>query len=169
MKYIVTLVLILTAFGLSAQHEISSAGLRSGGISGISIKLIDDDFSAVEIIPGFQRNGFKLTGLIQRYKPIQTSRISNLFMFSGLGAHAGFERYTTEDTKVIDGISYYSNRKVVSPVVGADLNLGIEYHFESVPFQVSLDYKPYFELFGQKIFRIDFWDIGFTVRYVLNN
>jgi hypothetical protein len=151
-----------------AQQEIHAAGLRSGGISGISIKLIDD-LDAMEIIAGVQRNGFKLTGIIQKYKPIQVRRIANLFMFSGLGAHAGFERYTDEESRTIDGFTYYSYRKVVSPVIGGDLNLGIEYRFESVPFHVSLDYKPYFELFGRKIFRLDLWDIGFTVRYLINN
>jgi hypothetical protein len=168
MKYLIALILIITEVGLFAQNSITSAGLRSGGISGISIKLLDDELSSVEIITGVQRNGLKLTGLIQKYKPIQTRRIANLFMYSGLGAHAGYEKYTKEDSKIVDGVSYYSYRKVVSPVIGGDLIAGLEYHFESVPFQVSLDYKPYFELFGKKIFRLDFWDIGFTVRYVFN-
>lgn len=167
MKYILTFFLVITALTITAQREVSSAGLRSGGVSGISIKLIDD-MNAMEIIAGVQRNGFKLTGLIQKNNPIEVRRIANLYMISGLGAHAGFERYTAEETKMIDGITYYSYRKVVAPVIGGDLNIGIEYHFESVPFQVSLDYKPYFELFGKKIFRLDFWDIGFTVRYVIN-
>ncbi|MBM3437300.1 MAG: hypothetical protein FJY07_13930 [Bacteroidetes bacterium] len=168
MKYIITFFLIITGLALTAQREISSAGLRSGGISGISIKLINDDLSGMEIIAGVQRNGFKLTGLIHKYKPIEARRIANLYMYSGLGAHAGFERYTDEKTKMVDGVSYYSHRKVVAPIIGGDLNVGLEYHFESVPFQVSLDYKPYFELFGRKIFRLDLWDIGFTVRYVIN-
>lgn len=167
-KIIFTAIILIMGYTLSAQESIESVGLRGGGLSGMTIKLMDEDLSAVEIILGFQRNGMKMTGMVQRFKPIKTDRISNLYVFSGLGAHAGFERWDEEETQVVDGVTYYANRRVVSPVVGGDLIIGLEYHFESVPFHVSLDYKPYMEFFGEKIFRIDFWDIGFSVRYVIN-
>ncbi len=168
-KYIITTIIILSGFVLKAQNESTSIGLRGGGISGMTVKIMDDDLSAVEILFGFQRDGLKMTGMLQRFKPIKTDRISNLYVFSGLGAHAGFERWEEENTQIVNGITYYSYRKVISPVVGGDLIVGLEYHFESVPFNVSLDYKPYIEFFGEKIFRIDFWDIGFSIRYVINN
>ena len=167
-KIIITAIIIFMGYTVSAQEGVESIGLRGGGLSGMTIKLIDEDLSAVEIILGFQRNGLKMTGMVQRFKPIKTDRISNLYVFSGLGAHAGFERWDEEETQVVDGVTYYANRRVVSPVVGGDLMIGLEYHFESVPFHVSLDYKPYMEFFGEKIFRIDFWDIGFSVRYIIN-
>jgi hypothetical protein len=168
-KFIITSIIIFSGLVIIAQDGSSAIGLRGGGISGMSIKLIDEDLSAVEILFGFQRNGLKMTGMLQRFKPIKTDRISNLYVFSGLGAHAGFERWDDEETQVVNGVTYYSSRKVVSPVIGGDLIVGLEYHFESVPFNVSLDYKPYIEFFGEKIFRIDFWDIGFSIRYVINN
>ncbi len=151
-----------------AQDENSTIGLRGGGVSGMTVKLIDADLRAMEIILGYQRNGLKMVGMVQRYKPIKTDRISNLYVFSGLGARAGFERYDKEETQVIDGITYYSYRRITTPVVGGDMIIGLEYQFESVPFNVSLDYKPYMEFFGEKFFRIDFWDIGFSIRYVIN-
>ena len=166
--FIITTIIILSGFVIMAQDGSSAIGLRGGGISGMTIKLIDEDFSAMEIIFGSQRNGLKMTGMLQRFKPIKTDRINNLYVFSGLGAHAGFERWDEEDKIIVNGVNYYSYRKVISPVIGADLIIGLEYHFESVPFNVSLDYKPYMEFFGEKIFRIDFWDIGFSVRYVIN-
>jgi len=167
-KHILATLIILSGFVVMAQDGSSAIGLRGGGISGMTIKLIDEDLSAVEILLGFQRNGLKMTGMLQRFKPIKTDRISNLYVFSGLGAHAGFERWDEEQSQTVDGVTYYSYRKVVSPVVGGDLIVGLEYHFESVPFHVSIDYKPYMEFFGEKIFRIDFWDIGFSLRYVIN-
>jgi hypothetical protein len=167
-KIIIAAIIILSGFVVMAQDGSSAIGLRGGGLSGMTIKLVDDDLRAVEILFGFQRNGMKMTGMLQRFKPIKTDRISNLYMFSGLGAHAGFERWDQEETQVISGVTYYSYHRAVSPVIGGDLIVGIEYHFESVPFHVSLDYKPYMEFFGEKIFRIDFWDIGFSVRYIIN-
>jgi len=44
---------------------------------------------------------------------------------------------------------------------------GAEYHFESIPMHISLDYKPYFEFFGIEDFRLDLWDIGFSIRYAI--
>jgi hypothetical protein len=167
-KYIITALFIFSGYMMLAQDGSSAIGLRGGGISGMSIKLLDEDRNAVEILIGHQRNGLKLTGLLQHFKPIKTDRISNLYVFSGLGAHAGFERWEFEETQIVDGVTYYSYRNMVSPVIGGDIIIGLEYHFESVPFQISLDYKPYMEFFGEKIFRIDFWDIGFSIRYVIN-
>ena len=168
-KQVLTLIAIFIGFAVSAQVESTAIGLRGGGISGMTIKKIDHDYSGFEILLGYQRHGMRLTGLIEKFKPIKTNRIANLYVYSGFGAHAGYVRYDEHKTKTVDEIPYYSARKVISPVIGADLILGIEYHFESVPFQISLDYKPYLEFFGEKIFRIDFWDIGFSLKYVLNN
>lgn len=167
-KFIITAIIIFSGLIIIAQEGSSAIGLRGGGLSGMTVKLIDDDMRAVEILFGFQRNGMKMTGMLQRFRPIKTDRISNLYVFSGLGAHAGFEQWDEEETQEVNGFTYYSYHRAISPVIGGDLIVGLEYHFESVPFQVTLDYKPYMEFFGEKIFRIDFWDIGFSLRYVIN-
>jgi hypothetical protein len=164
------LLIILTIYGIAgfAQNTSTSIGLRGGGVSGLSIKIIDDDFSATEMILGFQMNGFRFTGLVQKYKPIAIHRIANFFFVSGIGGHAGYIKYNDSQRTIVDGVEYYSYREKIAPVIGADLMLGFEYRFESIPINISLDYKPYFELFGQQTFRMDFWDIGFTLRYNFN-
>ena len=107
--------------------------------------------------------------MIEKLRPIREDRIAGLFIISGIGAHAGYISYNEDMSRVINGIKYYSYRKKYSPIIGADLMVGIEYHFESVPFNISLDYKPYMEFFGEKTFKIDFWDIAFSLRYRINN
>ena len=169
MKKFLTILFVLTGVILYAQRESSSIGLRGGGVSGMTYKLVDYDLSAVEIIVGYQRGGMRLTGLIEKLKPIKTDRIANLYVITGLGAHAGYVQYRKRKTKTVDGTTYYSNQRVYAPIIGGDLIIGLEYHFESVPINISLDYKPYMEFFGERVFRIDFWDIGFSIRYVLNN
>ncbi len=82
-----------------AQLESTSIGLRGGGVSGMTIKLVDYDLSAVEIIVGYQRQGMKMVGLIEKYRPIKTDRIANLFIVTGLGAHAGYVKYDEYKTK----------------------------------------------------------------------
>jgi hypothetical protein len=169
MNKILTIVFILSGFGSMAQHEDFSVGLRLGGLSGFSAKWFDDDLRAVELIAGGRNDGFRLTGLLQKFKPIKTDRIANLYYFTGLGAHAGFESHTFESSYYINGFKYYSYHKVTSPVIGGDLVLGLEYRFESVPVNMSVDFKPYFDVYRYDSFRIDFFDIGFTIRYLISN
>ena len=169
MKTVVLTILILSGFVLQAQDKMTSLGLRAGGLSGISFKFVDEDLSAFEIIAGNQWDGFRVTGLVQKYKPLATDRISGLYMFSGFGAHSGFTRFRKNKEKVVDGIRYYSNNKRTSPIIGADFIIGMEYHFESIPFHFSVDYKPYFDFFGEDFFRPDLWDFGFTIKYLINS
>lgn len=168
MKQFFTIVLILIGITVNAQENETSIGLRSGGVSGLSIKFIDDNLSALEIILGYQNDGFRFVGLIEKCKPVAIHRIANFFFVSGIGGHAGYTRYDDYRTIRIDGVEYYSYDRKVSPIIGADMMLGFEYHFESLPINISLDYKPYFELFGQQTFRTDFWDLGFSIRYAIN-
>jgi hypothetical protein len=169
MKKLFTIYFILLGTIVFSQPESTSIGLRGGGVSGFSIKMIDYDFKAFELVVGYQNGGARLLGMIQKLRPIREDRIAGLFVISGIGAHTGYITYDESLVKMVNGIQYYSYSKKYAPIIGADLMLGIEYQFESVPFNISLDYKPYMEFFGEKTFRIDFWDIGFSLRYRINN
>jgi len=168
MKQLLIIILVMFVSTSFAQEKSFSMGLRGGGVSGLSLKFFDDDLSGVEMIIGHQMDGFRFTGIVQKYKPVALHRIANFYFVSGMGAHTGYIQYDDYETKIVDGIEYYSYQRKVAPIIGVDLMLGFEYHFESVPINISMDYKPYFELFGQKDFRIDFWDFGFSLRYVFN-
>lgn len=168
MKNILFILLIISGMGAYAQKSSTSLGLRGGSVSGLSMKFLDDDLSALEFIIGYQHDGFRFVSLIQKYTPVAVHRIANFYFVSGFGAHTGLSQFDEYKQQVVDGIEYYSYRRKNSPVIGADMSFGFEYRFEAVPIDISLDYKPYFELFGQKPFRTDFWDIGFTLRYAFN-
>ena len=169
MKKLFTIYFILLGTFVFSQSENTSIGLRGGGVSGFTIKMVDYDLKAFELILGYQKGGVRLVGLIEKLKPIREDRIGGLYIISGIGAHAGYISYNEELYRINGGINYYSYQKKYSPIIGADLLIGIEYHFESVPFNISLDYKPYMEFFGEKTFKIDFWDIGFSLRYSIKN
>jgi hypothetical protein len=170
MKKVFTICFILIGSLVFSQSESTSIGLRGGGISGFTVKSVDyNTLKAFELVLGYQKGGARLLGMIEKFRPIREDRIANLFIISGIGAHTGYITYDENQTKYVNGIKYYSYRKVYAPIIGADLMIGIEYHFESVPFNISLDYKPYMEFCGEKTFKIDFWDIGFSLRYRINN
>jgi len=157
----------ILASQLTAQQ--TSMGLRCGGLSAVTWKYIDIDGYGVELMLGGQDHGMRFTGLIEKYKPVLTDRLAHLFIFTGLGGHSGYSRYRVYESWEKNDIKYYNEYWKTSPVIGGDFILGAEYRFESIPVFLSLDYKPYFEFFGRKTFRVDLWDLGFTVRYVFNN
>jgi len=166
MNKIITILFLFITASLTAQVQSSSIGLRGGGVSGISYKYIDHDYKAFEIIAGWQEGGFRVTGLLQKYKEVATSRVSNLFMFIGGGAHVGYVRSTQEYVyRGSDGYDYYYPRSTAKPIIGGDFILGAEYRFETIPLRIGLDYKPYVQFFGEKDFRVDLWDLGFTLRF----
>lgn len=169
MKKILTIYFVLFGTFVFSQSENTSIGLRGGGVSGFTVKMVDYDLRAFEIIVGYQKGGARLLGMIEKLVPIKEDRIAGLYIVSGVGAHSGYISFNEESYKMVNGVRYYSYKKTYAPIIGADLMIGIEYHFESVPFNISLDYKPYMEFFGEKTFKMDFWDIGFSLRYRIKN
>lgn len=166
MKKVITILFLFTAVSLTAQVKSSSIGLRGGGVSGFSFKYIDYDYKAFEIIAGWQEGGFRVVGLLEKYHPVATSRISNLFVFYGGGAHTGYIEQTIESVYTgSDGYDYYYPQTYKKPIFGGDFILGAEYRFESIPLRLGIDYKPYFQFFGEQNFRVDMWDCGFTLRF----
>lgn len=170
MNKIIILFLIILSGTLAQSQEVrSSLGLRGGGTSGISFKYIDADDTGFELIAGWREGGFRLTGLLQRYKPVATQKVPNLYLVTGIGGHAGYVRYDACNAYYGDYNYYYSYYTQTKPVIGIDAMAAAEYHFESIPLQLSIDYKPYMEFFGQKTFRLDLWDFGFSIRYMFNS
>lgn len=169
MKLLFTISFLTLAISLAAQYPSTTVGLRAGGVSGFSMKYIDEDLKGVEVIAGWQENGFRLVGLVQQYKPIATDRLANLYMITGVGVHSGYVRYSKHEYRRLEEDYYYYGYNRTAPIFGGDFLLGIEYHFESIPLHFTIDYKPYFQLFGERKFRVDLWDLGFSFRYVLNN
>jgi len=166
-KVIVIIFLMLTAT-LTAQVKSSSIGLRGGNVSGFTFKHIDDDLKAFEIIAGWQEGGFRVVGLLEKYKQIADHRLANLYLFIGGGLHAGYIEYQKEYVyHGADGYDYYYPHSKAKPVFGGNFILGIDYRFENAPIRIGVDYKPYVQVFGEEGFRVDLWDLGFTVRFEL--
>jgi hypothetical protein len=52
-------------------------------------------------------------------------------------------------------------------VVGVDAMFGLEYRVYTFPLAVTLDFKPFVEVFGEHFFRVNFWDFALGVKYTL--
>lgn len=167
MKVFLSILIFTLTLSLNAQYNTSTIGLRLGGVSGLSYKYISDNNTGFELILGAKEKGAIFTGVVQKYKAIATSRISGLYLVFGGGAHAGYAKHKEEVTRIVEDKTFYCEYEETNPVFGGDFMFGAVYRFESIPLHISLDYKPYIEIFGQKDFRVDLWDIGFTIRYAI--
>lgn len=154
-KYILTIILALSLAGLaSAQQYETGIGLRGGLYNGATIKHFIGGKTAVEGIVSTRWQGFNITGLYEIHK-WSAFDVDRLNWYFGVGGHLGFWNgtYTTWGD---NGTSYV--------VIGVDGILGIEYNFEEIPINLSLDWKPAMNLIGYT----GFWGDGgaFSVRYI---
>ncbi len=117
----------------------TAIGFRAGGTSGLTIKQFTSDNMAIEGILGIWPFSMSATGLIEFYTPTE---VEGLNWYYGAGGHIAFET----------GRIYYANdvnRYVYREGdlgLGADGILGIEYKILPIPFAISLDLKPFFEI-----------------------
>ncbi len=154
-----SILIITLAFfvgNVSAQEYDQAIGARLGIGTGITYKKSISDNASLEAIAMFYY-GINLTGLyeINRYAAFDVDRLN---WYYGGGAHVG--SYRGYRRGFITGLE---NKSSIS--LGLDGIVGIEYNFIEVPINISLDWKPAFELVGSTGFWGD--NVALSVRYML--
>lgn len=136
-KVLVTILFssILLTLSTSAQNYDNAVGLRLGWGLGGSIKHFFDESKAVEgivQIGGVYTNYTQITGLFQIHKPLDEVTPGLQWYFGG-GGFVGF----------FSGVfSTYSTR------IGIAGNIGLDYAFEDLPLNISLDWVPGIAIIG---------------------
>jgi hypothetical protein len=126
--------LTLTSNG---QDYITSLGLRAGLPYGLTVKHFLSKSNAVEGILASSWGGFVVTGLYENEH--WTGQYPGLNWFWGFGAHAGFWDA---------GRNPNLEENHTGAVIGADGILGLEYTFDEIPLNLSLDLLPTINLIG---------------------
>ena len=157
MKKIIVCFAIMTislSASLKAQDYFTAIGLRAGPYTGFTIKHFISTSDAVEGILTTRWGGFNITGLYERHG--RAFDTDHLFYYFGGGAHIGV--WTGNTSPWFTGTQTYT-------VIGIDGILGLEYVFEEIPFNISIDWKPGFNLINN----INFWgdEIALSFRYII--
>ncbi|MFP4042480.1 MAG: hypothetical protein ACLFPH_09085 [Bacteroidales bacterium] len=151
-----TILLALSTFLMSnAQDYNTGIGLRGGFANGVTIKHFVSSKAAFEGILSSRWKGFGLTGLYEIHnRAFQTERLN---WYIGFGGHVGF--WDGDNTN-----NYWGTEGESYTVIGVDGILGLEYNFEEIPFNISIDWKPAFNFYGYS----GFWADGgaFSIRYI---
>ncbi|MBE0663318.1 MAG: hypothetical protein IH597_12740 [Bacteroidales bacterium] len=136
-----------------AQDYNTGIGLRGGWFNGITVKHFIDDNKAIEAIASTRWGGYDFTALVEIHKP--AFDVAWLYWYFGVGGHIGF----WDGSRV-----KWSTADKPYKVLGVDAIFGMEYVFNDVPINLSLDWKPAFNLVGIT----GFWGDGgaFSIRYI---
>lgn len=120
--------LVLACSSVFAQDYKAAVGVRLGeGMTGLDVKYNMNASNSIEGIVDFV-NGINVVGLYEF-----NNKLSQSFNFYyGFGANLGV--WNGSDNNVL--------------TLGVDGVVGIEYIFPSIPFAISLDYKPFLNILG---------------------
>lgn len=145
-------VIILSNTKANAQSTYKNAiGGRFGEANGITFKTFLSNQAALDVILNFQSRKnysyFRLTGLYEVHKPIQNA--AGLRYYYGAGGSLGSVKY-----KYVDESNLYAS---------IDGVLGLDYKFDDLPINVSVDWKPAIEIVPDTEF--DARGLGLSVRF----
>ncbi|MFN8207813.1 MAG: hypothetical protein U0T82_10470 [Bacteroidales bacterium] len=157
------LTLLLPCLSLYSQDfPAKSLGVRGGEMSGITYRHLKTDYTGSELLLSFRDDGLQATFLRQKLRPTLGELGKNFWFVNGYGLHAGF---TYENEFNVLFSRYIYEDKKLSPLLGVDGYLGLEYRFREIPLSMGIDYKPYFEFSGYDFFSIRLWDTAFMIKY----
>jgi hypothetical protein len=153
LKFILILI-TLPCFASFGQADYKTGiGVRLGTENGLTIKHFISERSALEGLFTTRWRGFTFTGLYELTQDIFTDQLN---FYYGLGGHLGYWR--GDEHPWFDGGGDHM-------LVGFDGIIGIELTFDAIPFNLSLDWKPSFNLYQETGFLVD--EVGFSVRFVI--
>jgi hypothetical protein len=157
----VSLLMITTAF---CQNYGQAVGLRLGAANGISYRrFLAADLSS-EFMLLAQNKGTVLTFLIEKHRPALLFDDLNMMFIYGVGVHAGMaKRYRLYNDANIYPY-YYERYHTVQ--LGFDAFASLEYQMPRFPLAVSIECKPYFEIFDKRFPGIHLPVIAFGARYI---
>jgi len=161
MKKIILLGLIIFPFLGFAQTFENAIGIRGGETAGLEYRYYTDDANAFKFLLGSRNDGMVFHAMKEFHQYDLFERTDRLVFFYGAGVHAGYEKWMKrfEDEYSV----WYDDR--YSFLAGMDAVVGLEYMFYEVPISLGLEAKPYFDIFGRQMFRIELFDVAFTLKY----
>ncbi|RPE09048.1 hypothetical protein EGT74_18750 [Chitinophaga lutea] len=122
------------------------AGVRVGLPLGVTGRYFFNEHNAVEGIVGLYNRTASLTALYQYHWDLSALTFPGFGWYAGGGAHLG--------TRRIDGSSKF--------LAGVDAIAGVNYEFEKIPLNLSLDWKPAIHFTTSS----ELADFGVSARYI---
>jgi len=159
MKKIVLILCLISSICIEAQVRQHALGIRLGMLQGISYQYrTTAQFS------------FEGLGCVYRYDPIVLGFVQyrvpgfldndKMSMFFGAGCHFSY----LSGYKNTDWFPEYDDQQIRHFISGVDFQIGINYYFEEFPLNLSLDFRPAYNLVGHQGY---WYGVALSVRYLL--
>lgn len=161
-KIILLIFLLLPAFFANAQGFKHAIGIRGGLSSGFEYRIYTDDSNSYKFLLSTRNHGAQFHALREFHRYDLFDFSPQLVFFYGVGIHAGFE--TWDEVHYQNNTRWYDSRAAI--LAGLDGLTGVEYVFYEVPVSLGLEVKPFFDVFGKNMFRVQPFDFAFTVKYL---
>ena len=146
-KLIFSCFLFLSILSITKAQDYSTAvGVRGGWAYGLTVKHFLTENAAIEGIFSSRWQGFNITGLYEIHA--NAFDVDGLAWYYGGGGHIGFWDGSKNDRWFDDDDNY--------TVIGIDGIVGLEYTISEIPINISLDWKPAFNIIGHS----GFWGDG---------
>ncbi len=159
------LLLVLLSLSTQAQYMKKAVGLRDGMGLALTYQYFYQEDRDIKLMLNTRDHGMQFTALLQRYEPVLHQYGNSFFFYYGAGLHIGFTANKSKLSTYAIEDEFARKPPVNKGIVGADGMFGLEYRAHSVPMSFGVEYKPFFDLFGHRIFRLGLGDLGFAVRY----
>ncbi|HKL38551.1 MAG TPA: hypothetical protein VJ876_06600 [Bacteroidales bacterium] len=150
--FLTSLMALLFSFHANGQDYKTGIGFRGGLSNGLTIKHFTGQDVALEGILAFRWGGYHITGLYEKHQPAFDTE--QLKFYYGAGGHIGMW-----DS---DGNPWF-NEGTNHTIVGLDGIIGLEYTFREIPFNISADWKPAFNIIGDTGFWGD--EAAISIRF----
>jgi hypothetical protein len=147
-------IIIATTLATNAQDYNTGIGVRGGLSQGLTVKHFISGTNAIEGLLSTRWRGFHITGLYEIHATaFNTPRLNWYYGFGGhIGSWGGYDNHPW-----FDDDEHHT-------VIGIDGILGIEYNIEPIPFNISLDWKPGFNILGYTGFWGD--ELALSIRFI---
>lgn len=151
--FLASTLFLLVVLSANAQDYNTGIGVRGGLSNGLTVKHFIESDRAIEGLLSSRWRGFNITGLYEIHaQAFDTPRLN---WYYGFGGHIGFWDGYKDHPWFNDG---------TYTIIGIDGIIGIEYNIEPIPFNISLDWKPGFNIIGYTGFWGD--ELALSIRYI---
>ncbi|KAA2239628.1 hypothetical protein F0L74_25905 [Chitinophaga agrisoli] len=150
-RQLILLTIIFTAgmYQLKAQTKGNpQVGVRLGQPLGATARYFFNDADAVEGIAGVYNETFTVTGLYEHHFDLSALTVPGFAWYVGGGAHMGVRKY--------EGNTRF--------IAGFDGIIGLDYTFQKIPLNLSLDWKPAVHFSTPS----DLASFAVSARYIIN-
>ncbi|MDN3668857.1 hypothetical protein QWY93_05905 [Echinicola jeungdonensis] len=150
------LMVIVLCNEAEAQTYRTGVGLRAGVTNGLTVKHFLERDDAIEGILHTRWRGLLITGLYEKHRNVR--EIRGLRWFYGGGLHLGSWGRDSDHP--------FGNPDRDYTIFGIDGIIGLDYKFVDAPVNLSLDYKPAFNLSGYSGWWGD--EIALSIRFTFH-